>query len=63
MQVKENWGLKQGEKGVIDQDNHIAFHLEAVKTPSKLDNKSLLVIIMKKYLLREKLVCLKYQRI
>ena len=39
---KSKWGLEIGGIGVIDQGNHTAFHLEAVQTPSKLDNKSLL---------------------
>ncbi len=41
VQEKANGDLNGGI-GVIDQGNHTAFHLEAVQTPSKLDNKSLL---------------------
>ncbi len=39
---KSKWGLEIGGIGVIDQCNHTAFHLEAVQTPSKLEDKSLL---------------------
>ncbi len=39
---KSKWGLKIGGMAVIDQRNHTGFHLEAVQTLSKLDNKSLL---------------------
>ena len=36
------WGLEIGGIGVIDIDNHTAFHLEAVQTPNDLESKTLL---------------------
>ena len=36
------WGLEIGGIAAIDIDNHTAFHLEAVQTPSELESQSLL---------------------
>lgn len=35
---KVKWGLEIAGIGAIDIDNHTAFHLEAVQTPSKVEN-------------------------
>ena len=39
---KTKWGLEIGGIAAIDIDNHTAFHLEAVQTPSDLKSTSLL---------------------
>lgn len=39
---KTKWGLEIGGIAAIDMDNHTAFHLEAIQTPSDLKSDSLL---------------------
>lgn len=36
---RSEWGLEAGLLGVVDVDNHTAFHLEATQTPSKLERE------------------------
>ena len=39
---KAKWGLELSGIAAIDIDNHTAFHLEAIQTPSDLQSESLL---------------------